>query len=835
VTTSATITFTVDNTPPTASVTAPTAGQCVKNPVTISYTVADNLPGDLKKVEVLIDDVVRETLSPATQGAHTSGPYTLSQGNHTVKVRATDNCDNVTTSATITFTVDETPPTATVTAPTSGQCVKSPVTISFNVTDNLPGDLQKCEILIDGVVKETKAPCPQGNGTSGPHTLSDGTHTVQIRATDACGNVGSSAVVTFVVDNTPPTVTIFFPGPGDCVKSPVTFTFFVSDNLPGDLKKCELFIDGVSRDVKSPCPQGERTAGPFTLSDGTHKVKVTVTDNCDNATTSTEVTFIVDGTPPAVSITAPGNGDCLKSSAVTINYTATDNLPGDLKICEVLVDGSVVKTESPCTQGAHTAGPFNLSDGTHVLKVRATDNCNNVGQSTDVTITVDTQGPVINLPTIDCVNGPITFSYSVTDNLPGNIQMIRLFVDDVLKDTKINVPQGDQSSGPYDIPDGSHTVKIEATDACGNQTVTTQSFKVDKTQPECTITKPVDGDLIGGSVTVEYLATDNLPGNLKKIELFIDNVSFGVKTNVPQGAGSFGPLGLGGGPHCVTIVVTDSCGNQHTCGPVCFSVAFGDCGGIPLPNLICGPTVIDPFDGQPKQIFRPEELNIDGYTPRDVLNYNHVTIDENLIIQAVCVRKETPVIKCTAFTNGPGSGANTNFDSGLKFATITDLDRPICNVAFGMPLDEECLGCRCLLFSPPCTTYTICVVYVVRDPVTGRTGPPITKQIAWSVETPSKDKIKCNIDYFSTVAAGTTQKPKITEDVATALKFALDNPNDLEALIAFETIVANSAIDFVSLITPQDARFKHSYLIDSDEEPIGCLLIEQANALLFHP
>jgi hypothetical protein len=258
-----------------------------------------------------------------------------------------------------------------------------------------------------------------------------------------------------------------------------------------------------------------------------------------------------------------------------------------------------------------------------------------------------------------------------------------------------------------------------------------------------------------------------------------------------------------------------------------------------VPNLICAPdAIVDPFDCTMKTGFRPEVINLDGLTIRQVLEATGTQIEcegFELLVQAVRVVKETPVWKCTAFVTGPGSGLNTNFDTGWKYADSTMLDESLIMVAFG-----QLLGNRALLFSPPATTYYLCVWYVRRELSSGRVGPPIVVCYIVTVKIPSRADICCNVEYFSTVAAGVTQKPKIHEDVAAALCICLLEPEDLVALLCFETVVALTSIDFSVLRDMKDAagvydaRFARGYMIDSDEEPIGCLLIEMANAALWH-
>jgi hypothetical protein len=138
-----------------------------------------------------------------------------------------------------------------------------------------------------------------------------------------------------------------------------------------------------------------------------------------------------------------------------------------------------------------------------------------------------------------------------------------------------------------------------------------------------------------------------------------------------------------------------------------------------------------------------------------------------------------------------------------------------------------------MLFSPPGSEYDMRVVYVVRKP-NGRIGKPQTAELSWKLVIESRDDLRNNVEYFSTVAAGATQKPKIADDIAQALYDAIGITDDLSALVAIETVIASAATNFGVLRDQPDVRFLRGYLIDGDEEPIGCLLVEQANALLWH-
>jgi hypothetical protein len=120
---------------------------------------------------------------------------TLSDGLHTFSVTATDNVGND-ASATVAFTVDTVKPVVnidTVATPTSN--TTPTITFSIFVTA----------------------------------TLSDGSHTVRIRATDVAGNQSDEASATFTVDTTAPDVQITAKPLSNTQSDSATFEFTVDD------------------------------------------------------------------------------------------------------------------------------------------------------------------------------------------------------------------------------------------------------------------------------------------------------------------------------------------------------------------------------------------------------------------------------------------------------------------------------------------------------------------------------------------------------------------------------------------------------------------------------
>jgi len=107
-------------------------------------------------------------------------------------------------------------------------------------------------------------------------------------------------------------------------------------------------------------------SGPFTLSDGgAYVVEFAAVDVAGNQDSLHRITFKIDQAGPAfLSLTSSGNAT---GSPVLISWEATDNDSG-IAGYEVRVDNG------PFTSlGGVTAVLLNLSEGSHVVQVRATD------------------------------------------------------------------------------------------------------------------------------------------------------------------------------------------------------------------------------------------------------------------------------------------------------------------------------------------------------------------------------------------------------------------------------------------------------------------------------
>ena len=190
-------------------------------------------------------------LDGAGFGACPAGYTGLAQGSHTFQVRATSASGTDPTPASRTWTVDTVAPNTTIDTGPSGSV--SSTSAAFTFSSNEASVTFQC--ALDGA---SFASCPAGYTG-----LSQGSHTFQVRATDAAGNTdGTPASQSWTVDTVAPNTTIDTGPSGSVSSTSAAFTF--SSNEASVTFQCAL--DGASF---ASCP-----AGYTGLAQGSHTFQV---------------------------------------------------------------------------------------------------------------------------------------------------------------------------------------------------------------------------------------------------------------------------------------------------------------------------------------------------------------------------------------------------------------------------------------------------------------------------------------------------------------------------------------------------------------------------------
>src|SRR5580765_1807706 len=171
---------------------------------------------------------------------------------------------------------DRTPPTVTLTAPSSGTSVSGSIVVSAAASDNV--GVVGVEFRIDGALLGTEDTASPYSVSWNSATATNGSHSLTAVARDAAGNRRTSTAVSITVANaasdaTPPTVSISAPAGGTSVSGAVNVTATATDNV--GVAGVQFKLDGNNlgpEDTTAPYSQSWVTTGSSDLVVGAVKL-----------------------------------------------------------------------------------------------------------------------------------------------------------------------------------------------------------------------------------------------------------------------------------------------------------------------------------------------------------------------------------------------------------------------------------------------------------------------------------------------------------------------------------------------------------------------------------
>lgn len=148
------------------------------------------------------------------------------------------------------------------------------------------------------------------------------------------------------------------------------------------------------------------------LSDGTHTIKVSVSDYDGNVATQKSVTFTVDTVPPELSVSAPVDNLVTNQSSLVVKGTTNDVTSSPVTLT-IKLNGGTEQTVEVGSDGSFTK-TLTLVTGENTIVITAKDGA---GKTSTVTkkVVLDQTAPVIQSVTIspNPVNAGATYTISV--------------------------------------------------------------------------------------------------------------------------------------------------------------------------------------------------------------------------------------------------------------------------------------------------------------------------------------------------------------------------------------------------------------------------------------
>ena len=263
---SAHITVTVDNTAPIAEIRQPAGLDYIKGKYNVITYGHD---AHLDVMHLYADENILGTWN--TSGTHTSiwDTRTVTDGIHTLRLIVFDKAGNKIEKSVV-ATVDNTPPMAEITLPTNGSYIVGNVNITFTFSDD---NLENATLMLDGEILAgaTEAYSYMWNTTEAV----DGEHIITLRVYDKAGNQAED-LITMVVDNTCPSVSIIAPIDGAKVVGTLIINFTVEDaHMAGTL----LYIDNMMFNITG---QTSYEWNSSRVGDGSHIIRIVAIDQAGN-------------------------------------------------------------------------------------------------------------------------------------------------------------------------------------------------------------------------------------------------------------------------------------------------------------------------------------------------------------------------------------------------------------------------------------------------------------------------------------------------------------------------------------------------------------------------
>ncbi|KFE64004.1 Ig-like domain-containing protein [Hyalangium minutum] len=554
--TQASVSVTVDNdlVPPEATLTSPSSGVTLTGTVTLQATASDNRR--VTRVVFLRNGryIGEDTTAPYSVSWDTA---TVSNGSYALTARAFDGANQSTESAPIAVEVTN-----------AGNARYDPV-LKAPRCDSLENRCDSQDLLL-------------GRGGAGPELNAPNTLDGCSESPNTWGYHHSESIerIRIIRDNGRPIAA------GQPVR--IEVTVWAENSATYDAIDVYIAADATQPSwtyvgTRRPAWDGEYTfITNYTLPVGTlQAVRVNFRANpgggispCTQGTYNDHDDLVfpvfVDTVPPTVTLTSPSDG-AVVSQTPYLQASTSDN--GFVTAVDFYDGDTLIKTDTtePFLVSWNTWG---LPNGPHTLTARARDEGGMVGTSQPITVMVDNDytPPTVSLtaPASGAtLRGTVMLSASATDNK--RVTQVDFYSDSRYLGTDFTPPfTYSWDTGTETV--GGHVLTARASDAMNNTATSAQvsvTVERDTMPPSITLTSPVAGAVLGGSVTLSPNATDNIA--VAKVEFFLDGTLLGTSSTAPFSY-AWNTRTAANGNHTLRARATDTSGNATSTADVSVTV-----------------------------------------------------------------------------------------------------------------------------------------------------------------------------------------------------------------------------------------------------------------------
>jgi parallel beta-helix repeat protein len=281
----------------------------------------------------------------------------------------------------------------------------------------------------------------------------DGPHTLFLRAIDGAGNINSTSI-SFIIETSPPQIEISAPSDGAFLSTSSIELVWVGSDAGAGIDHYEIKVDDNDW-VEVGMAGSWRIIG---LADGEHTLSVKAVDRTGKENVSEEK-IMIDTLAPDLLIISPLNGTLHDSFNVELAWSCQDQGNG-WAIISIQVD-----TGAWTDLGVVDHVDITLSEGQHLITLRATDRAGNTDEET-IDIIIDTIAPSVIGRGPDGPYEPLQQRIWFILSEDANSSSVHLWVNGV----DVNVDRNGTYWGASEIllSNRTYLLEVEAKDVAGN-------------------------------------------------------------------------------------------------------------------------------------------------------------------------------------------------------------------------------------------------------------------------------------------------------------------------------------------------------------------------------
>jgi len=280
-----------------------------------------------------------------------------------------------------------------------------------------------------------------------------------------------------------------------------------------------------------------------------------------------------DTVGPTVAITSPTSGANV-SGTVSVVATASDD-SGVARV-QFRADNANMGSEDVVPPFAISWNTSGLAQGNHTLVAVARDGAGNLSTSAPVVVSLagtDSTPPTVSITSPGnnaSVSGTINIQVSASDNV--GVAGVQFKVDGANTGAEDTVSPYSYSLNTVGLSNGIHSLTAVARDAANN-TATSAAVSInannvapDTAAPSVSISAPVAGATISGTVSISATASDNV--GVVGVQFKVDGANVGAEDTAAPYSSSWNTVSVSNGSHSVTAVARDAAGNTRTSAAV---------------------------------------------------------------------------------------------------------------------------------------------------------------------------------------------------------------------------------------------------------------------------